>query len=184
MLPIQRDIPIVTADLGDGGRTVVVRALPLDTPTRVTDDGASWYSEVWRPGAFARLQPHKTVLQRNHAQTMDIFGICKDITEDGGHVVATFGFLDGERADTARQLMAAGTWEGASVSVIMARDGSREVGGLVERNRVSQFRHLAIVDQPAYPEAKVVAVRHEPMMVAEYLARLGRARTLSTKRSG
>lgn len=179
MLPIQRDIPVTAAESTPTG--VVIRALPLDQPARVTDDGKTWYQEVWREGAFAKLQPGKTVLQRNHsdANGSNIVGICRGISEADGHVVTEFEFIDAPLTALARRLLAEGTWESASVSVIMAADGSRQVGGVVERTRVGQFRHLAIVDRPAYDTAKVLAVRAD---VSEYLARLDRARILGVKR--
>lgn len=179
MLPIQRDIPVTAADPTPTG--VVIRALPLDTPARVTDDGKSWYQEVWRPGAFTRLQPGKTVLQRNHgdANGSNIVGICRGITEADGHVLTEFEFIDAPLTALARRLIAEGTWGSASVSVIMATDGSHQSGDVVERTRVGQFRHLAIVDRPAYESARVVSVRADP---SEYLARLERARILAVKR--
>jgi phage head maturation protease len=187
MLPLQRDVPIVAAELADEGRTVVIRALPLDTPTQVSDDGQHWYSEVWRAGAFDRLQPQKTVLQRNHVEAngSNLIGICRSITEADGHVVTEFEFLDGAPlAPVARQLLREGTWEGASVSVIMHRAGTRQLRDVVERTRVAQFRHLAIVDQPAYPQAKVLTVRHEPLDRRVYFDRIERARMLAAKRPG
>lgn len=187
MQPLQRDVPIVSADVDGDGRTVVIRALPLDKPTKVSDDGRRWYNEVWRPGAFAGLRPQRTVLQRNHddAHGANVVGICRSITENDGHVVTEFELLDeAPLAGLARRLLAEGTWEGASVSVIMHRNGSRTSGDLVERTRVSDFRHLAIVDRPAYPEAKVLAIRHESVDRAKILAHLAAVRTLAVKRPG
>ena len=185
MLPIQREVPIQSAEL-DGG-AVIIRALPIDQPTQVSDDGSRWYSEVWRPGAFTRLQPQKTVLQRNHvdANGSNIIGICRAITEGDGHVVTEFELLaEAPLAGVARELLRAGTWDGASVSVIMHRSGTQVRGDLVERTRVAQFRHLALVDVPAYEGARVMAVRDTPTDRAPYLARLDSARTLLRKRPG
>lgn len=187
MHPIQRDIPIVSADLDGDGRTVVIRALPLDKPTKVSDDGRTWYREVWRAGAFADLRPQRTVLQRNHddAHGANVVGICRSIAENDGHVVTEFELLDeAPLAGLARRLLREGTWSGASVSVIMHRNGSRKAGELVERTRVSDFRHLALVDRPAYEDAKVLAVRHEPVDVSGMLAKYERLRTLAVKRPG
>lgn len=187
MLPIQRDIPIASAEVENNGRSVVIRALPLDVPTRVSDDGTKWYQEVWRPGAFARLQPQKTVLQRNHidANGSNIIGVCRSITEDAGHVVTEFELIEeAPLTGLARELLRAGTWEGASVSCIMHRAGTRHVGDVVERTRVAQFRHLAIVDEPAYTTAKVMAVREAEIDREKYLQLLTNARNLSMKRPG
>lgn len=185
MLPIQREVPIQSAELE--GNSVVIRALPLDVPTQVSDDGRRWYSEVWRAGAFDRLQPQKTVLQRNHvdANGSNIIGVCRSIREDDGYVVTEFDFLnDAPLVGVARELLRAGTWEGASVSAIMHRAGTHVRGDVVERTRVAQFRHLALVDAPAYEGAGVMAVRDTPPDVAAYLARLDVARTLTRKRPG
>jgi phage head maturation protease len=185
MLPLQREVPIQSAQVD--GNTVVIRALPLDVPTTVSDDGVKWYSEVWRAGAFDRLQPQKTVLQRNHvdANGSNIVGVCRSITEGDGHVVTEFELLaDAPLAGVARELLRSGTWDGASVSVIMHKSGTHLRGDVVERTRVAQFRHLALVDAPAYEGARVVAVRHEPPDLAVYLARLDGARTLTRKRPG
>ena len=187
MQPLQRDVPVLSADLDGDGRTVVIRALPLDKPTKVSDDGARWYQEVWRSGAFDGLRPQKTVLQRNHAEThgANVFGICRSITENDGHVVTEFEIMDeAPLAGMARRLLREGTWEGASVSVIMHRNGSRKTGQIMERTKVADFRHLALVDRPAYPAAKVLAVRHDPQAQAEALAHVQRLRMLAVKRPG
>jgi phage head maturation protease len=162
----------------------VLRALPLDTPTLVSDDGRTNYLEVWRSGAFDKLQPGKTVLQRGHGDVngSNVVGICRAITEADGHVVADFDWIDGAPLTTlARRLVADGAWEYASVSVIMAKDGVRQVGDTVERTRVGQFRHLALVEQPAYESARVLAQRQQ-LDVSVYLARLDHARMLGVKR--
>jgi phage head maturation protease len=185
VLPIQREVPIQSAEVQ--GSSVVIRALPLDQPTQVSDDGVKWYSEVWRAGAFDRLQPQKTVLQRNHvdANGSNIIGVCRSITEGDGHVVTEFELLtDAPLAGVARELLCAGTWDGASVSVIMHKSGVHVRGDVVERTRVAQFRHLALVDVPAYESAKVLAVRATPPDLSMYLARLHTARTLLVKRPG
>lgn len=185
MQPIQRDVPIVSAETE--GNTVIIRALPLDKPTSVSDDGVKWYEEVWRSGAFDGLRPQKTVLQRNHAEAhgANIFGICRAITEDAGHVVTEFEIIeDAPLGRMGRELLRAGAWEGASVSVIMHRNGTRHTPTTVERTKVADFRHLAIVDRPAYPDAKVVAVRHDPVDVREHLAMLEGLRRLAVKRPG
>ena len=179
MFPIQRDIPVTEATPTPQG--VTIRCLPLDTPTRVTDNGADWYSEVWRSGAFDKLQPSKTVLQRDHADAhgSNIVGVCRAITEDGGHVVTDFEFIDAPLTALARRLLVEGTWDAASVSVIMTRDGTKQTGDVVERLRVGQFRHLAIVEHAAYDTARVLAIRADR---SQYLARLDRARILAVKR--
>jgi phage head maturation protease len=180
MLPIQRDVPVAEATATAKG--VTIRALPLDVPTRVTDNGSDWYQEVWRAGAFDKLQPSKTVLQRDHADAhgSNIVAVCRAISEADGFVVTDFEFIDGAPlAPLARALLQEGTWDSVSVSVIMTRDGSRQTGDMVERTRVGQFRHLAIVEKPAYESAKVVAIRADRSI---YLQRLELARTLSVKR--
>lgn len=145
-------------------KTAVIRCVPLDSPTEVSDDGKTSYREVWKPGAFDGLRPQKTVLQRHHgSEPANIFGICRGIHEVDGMVEGEFEYLDDAPiAGLARQLMREGAWEFASVSVLMKRDGTHvHTDGLVERRRVADFRHLAIVDRPAYPQAKVLAVRHD-----------------------
>lgn len=120
------------------------------------------------------------MLQRHHGnQPANIFGICRGIAETDGMVEGEFEYLeDAPIAGMARQLMREGAWQYASVSVIMKRDGTNITpDGLVERRKVADFRHLAIVDAPAYPQAQVVAVRHniddllEQMRVLRSLAR-------------
>jgi phage head maturation protease len=182
MFPIQREVKASVAEQTTTG--VVLRALPLDVPTRVSDDGLSWYSEVWRAGAFDKLQPSKTVLQRGHgdANGTNVVGICRAISEADGHVIADFDWIDGAPLTAlARRLVTDGAWEYASVSVIMARDGVKQTGDMVERTRVGQFRHLALVEIPAYESAKVVAQR-DALDLSVYLARLERARMLGVKR--
>jgi phage head maturation protease len=182
MQPIQRDVPVVAAEQTTTG--VILRALPLDVPTRVSDDGRTHYLEVWRAGAFANVQPSKTVLQRGHGDAggTNVVGICREIAEADGHVVADFDWIDGAPLTAlARRLVTDGAWEYASVSVIMAKDGVRQSGDLVERTRVGQFRHLALVERPAYESARVVAQRAHD--VSEYLAKLDHARMLAVKRS-
>lgn len=159
----------------------MIRCVPLDSPTQVSDGGDP-YLEVWRSGAFDGLRPQKTVLQRHHGnQPANIFGICRTIREFDGMVEGEFEQLDeAPIAGMAWRLLREGTWEFASVSVLMKRDGTR-VGpdGLVERTRVADFRHLAIVDRPAYPQAKVVAVRHD---ISAILAELKMVRSMAKKR--
>jgi hypothetical protein len=182
MMPIQREVKATVAEQTKTG--VILRALPLDTPTQVSDDGVTRYTEVWRSGAFDKLQPSKTVLQRGHGDTAgsNIVGVCRAISEADGHVIADFDWIDdAPLTGLARRLVSEGTWEYASVSVIMARDGVRQTAGLVERTRVGQFRHLALVEVPAYESARVVTQR-EALDLSVYLARLDRARMLAVKR--
>ena len=180
MLPIQRDVPVMAAEPTTSG--VILRALPLDVPTLVSDDGKTNYLEVWRSGAFDKLQPSKTVLQRGHgdANGSNIVGVCRQIAEADGHVVADFDWIDdAPLTPLARRLVSEGTWEYASIRVIMAKDGVRQSGDVIERTRVGQFRHLALVDQPAYLTAGVIAQRHD---VSDYLALMDSARMLALKR--
>jgi uncharacterized protein len=168
----QSDLTIMRAyaaelELADG-RTIVGRCLPYGEPAQVCDqlpDGtvSAPYFEVVKAGACKAIcrAPGRVLLNYEHrGGLLDQAGSCVDLTERDDGLWSTFRALSSPSGDQALELIRSGAVTGLSVEAIATAAGSRRLpDGTVERHRLKQLRHVALVAQPAYAGAGVTALR-------------------------
>jgi HK97 family phage prohead protease len=153
------------ADLEVRGRTLVLACVPFDTPTWVADSDGE-YREVFRRGAFEHLtrDPGRTQLRYQHStDLLDRLGQGVELREDPTYLVGSFRVTAGDRGDHLLDLVASDELRGVSIGFEAGqsqRDDTPD-GPLVQRLRVKRLPEVSLVDQPAYPEARVLAVRAE-----------------------
>jgi HK97 family phage prohead protease len=156
------------------GRTLVLACVPFDTPTLVSDGGDP-YREEFAPGAFAHVDATRTQLRYRHStDLMDRLGSGLSLREDGGWLVGEFRVAGGVRGDHLIDLVRDGELRGVSIGFDPGVDEQRtdRDGQVVRRVRVKRMPEVSLVDQPAYPEAEVLAVRADQARRARELAEL------------
>jgi HK97 family phage prohead protease len=153
---------------GGDGRTLVGRAVPYGQTIDVNDGRERFLS-----GAFARQidanQVRSIKLHATHEGRRTDFAVGKTLTledrPDGLH--GTWGLYDTPRGDEALYMVRTGEVTGLSVGFKALANGTR-IGpdGAMERTAV-HLDHVALATEPAYPEARILAVRSvEPGAVA------------------
>jgi HK97 family phage prohead protease len=152
---------LVLRDAQVSGRTLVLACVPFDTPTWVSDGGDP-YREEFAPGAFAHVDPSRTQLRYRHSpDLLDRLGSGVGLEEDGGWLVGRFRVAPGARGDHLIDLVGAGELRGVSIGFDPGVDQTRPDpdGDVVRRVRVKRMPEVSLVDQPAYKDAEVLAVR-------------------------
>src|SRR3954469_10513832 len=146
------------------GRTVETLLVPWMRPTDVDEfirGQVVTYREQFAPGSFARAEasPSRVTLAWGHSNDFpNALGKGRKFVAADEGEIGIFQLVD-ETADRARELMAD---MGVSVSFrsLAPAHGLERAGELVTRKAV-HLQHLAIVPNPAYPDARVVAVREQ-----------------------
>lgn len=149
-------------ELGDG-RTVVGRCVPYDTPALVADGpGGMPYREMFRPGAFRKSvkDAPRVELRHEHGEgILDRIGRARSLHEEDDGLYGEFVIVEGQVGDHARELVRSQILGGLSVSAIVYPHASETLpDGTVARSLAS-LRHVGLCAQPAYPDAKVLAMR-------------------------
>jgi hypothetical protein len=164
------------ADLqADGdGRTVVGQCVPYNTPTLVADGGEP-YMEVWSRGVFkgATKDPGRVLFNFMHQTSLrEHLGRAVSLVESDDGLEGVFRVVDHPDGDKALGLVRDGTHRGLSIHAAVVRSRTRP-DGVIER-QAARLLHVALVDQPAYTDAQVSAIRHQTVsgaLIAEVRAR-------------
>lgn len=159
-----RSFELPLADSWDG-RTLDTRIVPYNTPATVADPpDFRPYQETIMPGAFQRQlsTPGRDRVLLNFEHEQGLRGVVGqslrfDDRDDGLH--ASFGIHENADGDKALMLIRGGILTGLSLE--FAALASRRVNGVVQRLR-AQLDKVSLCRYPAYPDALVLAVRHEP----------------------
>lgn len=151
----------------DDAGTADLLVVPYDRETPVVEmqpeRGLVAYREVFRPGSCERAVrggAGRLTLTYNHSESFaDRLGVAARLWDgdDGLHATVR---LDPSRMESAREALTTshGGISVAFVSLVPKAFTERD-GSLVERRSVI-LRHIAAVAEPAYPDAKVLAVRN------------------------
>lgn len=166
------ELELTTRAHGGDGRTVSGIAVPYDVPKMVSDDGITRYREVIRHGAFAKTireqAPAKVKLFTQHAHKYDgsavPIGAGKSFREDAAGLFSEFRVSRTAAGDEAIALIEDGTLDSFSVGMNPIR-ANRLPDGTVERTEARLFE-VSLVWNPAYEEAKILALRDEPQVEA------------------
>lgn len=146
-------------DAGNGTHELTGLCVPYDVPT--TKVGAR--PEVFRPGAFAgavdavgkvRLTDH------NHSRDKRPVGVATHLEERAGGLYGRFRFYDTPEGEAAYRNVREETYGGLSIGFVAVRTRDTAVGREVLEARL---HHVSLVDEPAYDDAKVLALRHAPI---------------------
>lgn len=159
-------------DASVSGRTITLALVPFDTPTWIREDDRT-YREVFRRGAFdhVMVDPRRTKLTWDHRLgDLDArYGSGVSMREDGGYLIGDFKVIGGARADHLLDLVEARELRGVSIGFVPGEDraGEDADGPLLERVRVKQLPEASLVDQPAYPQAEVLALHRSAIVDQE-----------------
>jgi len=151
---------------GGDGRTLVGRAVPYGETIDI--DGGR---ERFVHGAFSRQleNPGHIKLHASHEGRKTDFAVGKTLSleerDDGLH--GTWGLYETPRGDEALYMVRTGEVTGLSVGFKLTPNGTRYgPDGAWERTAV-HLDHVALTTEPAYTEAKVLAIRSsDPVAVA------------------
>jgi HK97 family phage prohead protease len=167
-LVIERAAPALEPT-GDGW-TVEGLAVPYNIPSRVTDDGTTFYREAFTPGSFARdcTKGGRWVnLMLGHfGDDGDRFlGRCVALSEESDGLVAAFRL---DRTHPSAEAARAGELVKWSVSarVYRSRSEGPDDDRLVYREACG-LSHVAATARPQYAGAGVRVAREHVMTVAE-----------------
>jgi len=158
------------ASTQEGRHTVEALVVPYGQPTTLADIDRRRYpgGEAFAPGAFAELLASpsawpKVRLTDTHPTRADTRrpvakgALFADAT-DGSGLLGRFQFFDTPEGRGAFENVAEGTYGGVSVGFAVAR-GGEEVREGVRVIRTARLHHVALVDEPAYESAQVLATR-------------------------
>lgn len=153
------------ADLVESdGRTLEGLCVPYNTPTTVSDGGPA-YREMFVKGAFQRAvkAPNRVWLNFEHHQGMpNVLGSGVAFEERDDGLYGTLRIDDGADGEKALRLYRSRVLE--SLSVEFKQMGKPTIrDGVVVRDNV-HLNAVALCRQGAYDNAKVLAVRTEPVI--------------------
>lgn len=144
-------------------RIVVGRAIPYAKPEEVSDDGLTTYLEEWAHGVFrTALQPAnagRVKLNYTHNDDTDLrywVGRTMLLEERPDGLYGEWKVDDSPVGDAVLAKVRDGQLPGLSVSAVVLANRMR---GEVKVRTQAQLRHVALVEQAAFSDALVTAVR-------------------------
>lgn len=154
------------ADLTTNRRDRIIEglAIPYARPTEVSDDGLTSYLEEWQLGVFAdMLQPAnrgRVRLNFTHDESTPFtwVGRTLQLAESSEGLVGQWRVDESPFGDVALAKADDGQLPGLSVSAAVRASVMR---GDVKVRTSALLRHVALVEQPAFAEALVTAVREQ-----------------------
>lgn len=166
------DRQIAALEVAQDRRSVEALLVPWMTPTDVADviDGRFvGYREQFARGSFTRAEkaPHRVMLCWGHSDDFqNALGRGESFTDTDAGEVGVFR-LNVHDADRAAALLADGMGVSARFESLRPRVGLLErPGALVTREHV-HLVHVAAVANPAYEDARVLAVRAAELELQE-----------------
>lgn len=138
-----------------GRREIELIVVPYGEPATVFDNGQV-IREIVEPGAFTGSEDHVTV-NRDHDYTRTIGLVVAQDPRDRRGLIARIRVSATPLGDESLALAGDGALK-ASVGMRFARDDQIHVGGLRRIVRAT-LDHIALVPNPAYAGARVLAVR-------------------------
>ena len=158
---IRREFPVVLEPSGDG-RTLDLRIVPYNVKARVSDGGPS-YEEEWAPGVFRNKhnRPSDVLVNVEHEKGFAAsVARCIGFSDTPDGFDGEFRMLGDSISDKALELVNAGVFTGVSVEAIPIESKRTEDG--VVRRIAAKIVGVALCRSPAFPEARVLAVREAP----------------------
>lgn len=142
-------------------RTIEVRVVPYNQEADVAFQGKMIREQV-EPGAFRNIDPNATriTVNRDHQYERTV-GLLTDLRDEPSGAVGVAKISDTPLGDETLQL-AHDQVLGASVGMMVAPSGMEMRNGLRRIFHVAALDHVALLPNPAYPGAEVLAVREAP----------------------
>lgn len=160
---IAHDYALRDYTVAGDGRTLTVACVPIGEPHPVTDDGATWYREMFAPGAFAgaiKAAWHRGEPRLRFTHTPDPIndlGPVLELREEPSMLVGDFRVAATDRGDHVLQLIEDGQYRSVSVGFEPGRTTTE--GDLHTRHYIRRLDHVALTTAPQYATAEVLAVR-------------------------
>jgi len=161
-----------TVDVSFPARTIEVVTIPYDTPTMVEHEGRMITETVAR-GAFAGIEkgprPRKVRVNRDHLETRTVGHAAGFYPDRDEGLVAELKIADTELGEETLRLAANDDLDASAAFELRPIDQQWPTRN--HRHIVKAFlRHIAMVPDPAYPTARVLAVRNRVELPGERTA--------------
>lgn len=184
-LELHRSFSDLELELGSEGR-VTGLVVPYNQPTTIMElrDGqVITYSEQFVPGSMERAAkaPNRVMLQLTHSEQLDRqvgYGVAFRDSAQG--CVGEFQLYRHDRDKVAEMLQTSHRGLSVTFSSLRPVGGFERDGELVTRE-VVHCRAVAAVNDPAYADAGVLAVRQQQDLAAQVTAEAERKRTEMTE---
>jgi uncharacterized protein len=141
----------------DDGRTLVGIAIPYGTQAEIVE-GRSRYTETFAPGAFADAGPHPLTATHPRTGAELPIGVSVELRDQPDGLHGAWHVSDIELGNEVLILVRDGVPLGLSVGFLESRSRWNAQHTRVERVAAT-LDHVAVVRSPAYPGARVEAVR-------------------------
>jgi HK97 family phage prohead protease len=152
------------AELSSEGRTLDVRVVPYGITAEVSDDHRTVYREEWAPGCFddQLVAGHRLKVLLNVEHERGIRGIVGkgiSLRSESNGLHGSFEVLRSGAGNTTLELVQDGILDGVSLEAL-PKKSIRTMNGVVRRVK-AHLVNVALCRTPAFPEARVLAVREE-----------------------
>jgi HK97 family phage prohead protease len=143
---------------GDDGRTIVGVAVPYGQEARI----GPRLVEVFTRGAFQGTDPAEVPLTATHPRSGDVLpiGVTTDLRDEPDGLHGAWHVSKTALGDDVLELVRDGALSGLSIGFIELPGGNQ---WSPDRSRVTRTRaaldHVATVRAPAYPSARIAALR-------------------------
>jgi HK97 family phage prohead protease len=149
-----------TVDVSFPDRTIEVITIPYDTPTMVEHEGRM-ITETVAPGAFDGIEkrPGRVRVNRDHLETRTVGHAAVFYAGRPEGLVAELRISDTELGNETLRLAADDCLDASAAFEL--RPGDQQWPTRNHRHITRAFlRHIGLVPDPAYPTARVLAVRN------------------------
>jgi HK97 family phage prohead protease len=158
-------------EVRDDGRTLVGCAIPYGVETRI-----GRYVESFAPGAFSDAGTHTLTAQHPRDGAELPIGHSVELRDEADGLHGAWRVSDTETGNTVLTLVRDGVPLGLSIGFVPGVDTWNRDRTHVVRVRAT-LDHVAVVRAPAYPDARIAAVRHaQPLTAPRLLVARLRAR--------
>lgn len=164
---ILRDFPV--EEWVVDGRTVDVRIVPYGVSALVRDGDGPVYREEWLPGVFGHQLNAANRVYANFEHEPGIRGIVGQgilLREERDGFHGSFRLHDTADGDKAKILIEHGGLDGVSLEAVPVRNKLTDT--VVQRVKAN-LRGIAFCRNPAFTDAKVLAVREAPTVDPDLL---------------
>lgn len=149
-------VDLEVRDAGNGAHELEGICVPYNVPTMK----AGPTPEIIRPGAFAtavRVPKKVNLYGNNHDRKARPLGKAQDLEERADGLYGRFRFFNTTSANDAYEEIREGGYGGLSIGFITKKHRQTPAGREVLE---AHLHHVSLVDEPAFDDAKFLAVRH------------------------
>jgi hypothetical protein len=152
-------------DLDVTGRTLTLACVPFDTPTPVVDGDGDPYLEQFAHGAFRTVLRgiNSIHLRLEHRQDGPPYAYGLTLREDPDFLIGQWRVADSSHGEQLLALVRDGQLRGVSVGFVPGTaDGDNTWDdNVLTRRYVKAMPEVSLTPQPAYPDARVLELRHQ-----------------------